>query len=158
MDIGQEDWTTINQVFFLSHTKYFYLVSIPFLSRNPNSLFLIYLNLRILKSCLLFTPALANFKRSNKWYQSKSFSKRFFIPKEWSTKMASFSNNVTTAVMEVHSTNKPPLFDGSNYQFLSNRMTVFMLSYDYKMWDVVIDGLYELMKMKMGSEESKPKL
>ena len=36
----------------------------------------------------------------------------------------------------------PPLFDGSNYQFWSNRMSIFMQSYDYEMWDVVLDGPY----------------
>ena len=33
-----------------------------------------------------------------------------------------------------------------------------MRSYDYEMWDVVLDGPYVLMKTKARSEESEPKL
>ena len=36
-------------------------------------------------------------------------------------------------------------------------MSIFMLSYDYEMWDVVLDGSYVPMKKNMGSEESEPK-
>ena len=57
-----------------------------------------------------------------------------------------------------HSTNRPPLFNGSNYQFWSNCISIFMRSYDYKMWDVVLDGAYVPMKKNEGNEESKPKL
>ena len=37
-------------------------------------------------------------------------------------------------------------------------MSIFMRSYDYEMWDVVMDGPYVLTKKKMGSEELEPKL
>ena len=37
-------------------------------------------------------------------------------------------------------------------------MSIFMQSYDYKMWDVVLDGPYVPMKTKMGSVDLKPKL
>ena len=63
-----------------------------------------------------------------------------------------------TAGVEGHSINRPPLFDGSNYQFWSNLISTFMWSYDYEMWDVVLDGPYVPMKTKAGSEESEPKL
>ena len=33
-----------------------------------------------------------------------------------------------------------------------------MRSYVYKMWDVVLDGLYVPMKTKMGNEDLEPKL
>ena len=72
--------------------------------------------------------------------------------------MASSSNNTTITGMEGHSTNRPPLFDGSNYQFWSYRMSIFMWSYDYKIWDVVMGGPYVAMKKKTRSEESEPKL
>ena len=62
------------------------------------------------------------------------------------------------AGVEGHSTNKPLLFNGPNYQFWSNRMSIFMRSYDYKMWDVVLDGPFVLMKTSTGSEASVPKL
>ena len=59
--------------------------------------------------------------------------------------------------MEGHSTNRSLLFDGSNYQFLSNMMSIYMRSCDYEKWDVVIDGPYVPMKTKKGSEEMEPK-
>ena len=37
-------------------------------------------------------------------------------------------------------------------------MSKFILSYDYKMFYIIMDGLYVSMKSKAGSEESKPKL
>ena len=60
------------------------------------------------------------------------------------------------AGVEGHSTNKPPIFDGSNYQFWSNRISIFMRSYDYEMWDIMLDGLYGPMKTSMGSEALEP--
>ena len=58
------------------------------------------------------------------------------------------------AGVEGHSTNRLFLFDGSNYQFWSNRMSIFMRSYDYEMWDVVLDGPYVPMKTGMGVKAS----
>ena len=37
-------------------------------------------------------------------------------------------------------------------------MSIFMRAYDYEMWDVVLDGLYVLMKTKEGSEALEPKI
>ena len=71
--------------------------------------------------------------------------------------MASSSNS-STVDMKGHSTNRPPLFDGTNYQVWSNKMSVYMRSCDYEMWDVVMDGLYVPTKTKERSEELKPKL
>ena len=71
--------------------------------------------------------------------------------------MASSSNS-SAASMVGHSTNRPPLFDETNYQFWSNRMSVYMRSCDYKMWEVVMDGPYVPTKTKGGSEELDPKL
>ena len=56
--------------------------------------------------------------------------------------MASSSNNTMTVGVEGHSTNRPPLFDRSNYQFWSNRMSIFMRSYDYEMWECVGWSIY----------------
>ena len=72
--------------------------------------------------------------------------------------MASFSINTVAAGVEGHSTNRPPLFDGSNYQFWRNRMSIFMRAYDYDMWDVVHDGPYIPMKTKTESEAMEPKI
>ena len=71
--------------------------------------------------------------------------------------MASSSNS-SAAGMEGHSTNKPPLFDGINYEFWSNRMSIYMRSCDYKMWEVVMDDPYVPTKTKGRSEELEPKL
>ena len=57
-----------------------------------------------------------------------------------------------------HSINRPPLFDGLNYQFWSNRVSIFMRSYDYEIWDVVLDGLYVPMTTGTRVEASIPKL
>ena len=72
--------------------------------------------------------------------------------------MASSSINTLATGVEGHSTNKPLLFDGLNYQFWSNHMSIFMRAYDYKLWDVVLDGPYVLMKIKAGSEALEPKI
>ena len=72
--------------------------------------------------------------------------------------MASSSTNTMVAGVERHSINRPHLFDGSNYQFWSNRMNIFMRSYDYEMWDIMLDGLYVPMKIGTGVEASVPKL
>ena len=69
----------------------------------------------------------------------------------------SLINTLATDV-ERRSTNRLPLFDGSNYQFWSNRMSIFMRAYDYEMWDVVLDGPYVPMKTKAGSEALEPKV
>ena len=37
-------------------------------------------------------------------------------------------------------------------------MSIYMRLCDYKMWEVVMDGLYVLTKAKEGSEELEPKL
>ena len=72
--------------------------------------------------------------------------------------MVSSSINTLVVDVEWHFTNKPPLFDGSNYQFWSNRMSIFVRTYDYEMWDAVLDGSYVPMKTKAGSEALEPKI
>ena len=66
------------------------------------------------------------------------------------------SSNSTTAGMEGHSINIPPLFDGTNYQFWSNRMSIFMRSFDYEIRDLVMEGLYVPTKSKSTSQELEP--
>ena len=67
------------------------------------------------------------------------------------------SSNSTAASMEGHSINRPPLFDGTNYQFWSNRMSIFMRSFDYEMWDIVMEGPYVPTKSKGTNQELEPK-
>ncbi|WRX23682.1 Integrase [Theobroma cacao] len=45
-------------------------------------------------------------------------------------------------VAEGQLTNKPSLFDGSNYPYWSTRMSIYIKAIDYEMWDVIIDGLF----------------
>ena len=72
--------------------------------------------------------------------------------------MASSSINTLAVGVEGHSTNRPPLFDESNYQFWSNRMSIFMRTYDYEMWDVVLNGPYVPIKTKTRSKALEPKV
>ena len=72
--------------------------------------------------------------------------------------MTSSSINTLATGVEGHSTNRPPLFNGTNYQFWSNHMSIFMRAYDYEMWDVMLDDPYVPMKTKAGSEVLEPKL
>ena len=62
------------------------------------------------------------------------------------------------AGVEGHSINRPPLFDGSNSQFWSNWMSMFIRSYNYEMWNVVLDGPYVPMKKSTGVEALVPKI
>ena len=61
--------------------------------------------------------------------------------------------NSSTTSLEGHSTNKPTLFDGTNYQFWNNRISIYIRSYDYLMWDIVIDDLFVLLRKIKGNEE-----
>ena len=67
------------------------------------------------------------------------------------------SSNSTAVGMEGHSINRPPLFDGNNYQFWSNRMSIFMRSFDYEMWDIVMECPYVPTKSKGTNQELEPK-
>ena len=67
------------------------------------------------------------------------------------------STNSSAASLEGHSTNRPPLFDGTNYQFWNTRMSIFIRSCDYHIWDVVVDGSFVFMRKIRGSGEQVPK-
>ena len=67
--------------------------------------------------------------------------------------MTSSSINTLAAGVEGHSTNRPPLFDGTNYQFWSTRMSIFMRSCNYHMWDVMVDGPFVPIRKIRGSGE-----
>ncbi|EOY16659.1 Uncharacterized protein TCM_035484 [Theobroma cacao] len=43
-------------------------------------------------------------------------------------------------VAKRQSTNRQPLFDGSNYPYWSTRMSIYIRPIDYEMWDVITDG------------------
>ena len=68
------------------------------------------------------------------------------------------SSNFSIVGMKSHSTNRPPLFDGTNYQFWSKRMSIYMRSCDYKIWKVFMDDPNVPTKIKRESGELEPKL
>ena len=41
---------------------------------------------------------------------------------------------------EGHSTNRPPLFNGTNYSYWKARMRIFIQASDYELWGVIING------------------
>ncbi|KAL5543486.1 hypothetical protein UlMin_007270 [Ulmus minor] len=47
---------------------------------------------------------------------------------------------------EGNSTTRPPLFNGNNYGYWNARMTIFLQSMDYELWDVIEKGPYIPMK------------
>ncbi|KAL5538418.1 hypothetical protein UlMin_045573 [Ulmus minor] len=47
---------------------------------------------------------------------------------------------------EGNSTTRPPLFNGNNYGYWKARMTIFLQSMDYELWDVIEKGPYIPMK------------
>jgi hypothetical protein len=49
--------------------------------------------------------------------------------------------------LEGYSTNRPPLFDGTNYNYWKIRMTIFIQSIDCNVWEVIEFGPYKLTKV-----------
>ena len=41
---------------------------------------------------------------------------------------------------EGYSTSKPPLFDGTNYDYWKNQMMIFLQAIDYNMWEINKEG------------------
>ncbi|EOX99913.1 Uncharacterized protein TCM_008921 [Theobroma cacao] len=60
-------------------------------------------------------------------------------------------------VVEGQSTNRPPLFDGSNYPYWSTRMSIYIRAIDYEMWDVIIDGPFIPSTLSVVTNELMPK-
>ena len=60
-----------------------------------------------------------------------------------------------TAPLEGLSTSKPPFFDGSNYTYWKNRMRVFMLANEPRVWLVTMNGPHVPMKSVDGVEMPK---
>jgi len=47
-------------------------------------------------------------------------------------------------IAEGGSSNRPPLFDGSNYYFWKSKMELFLRSQDNDMWAAITDGDFVL--------------
>ncbi|WRX14564.1 hypothetical protein QQP08_007051 [Theobroma cacao] len=60
-------------------------------------------------------------------------------------------------VAEGQSTNRRPLFDGSNYLYWSTRMSIYIRAIDYEMWDIIIDGLLIPLTLNVVTNELMPK-
>ncbi|VFQ98497.1 unnamed protein product [Cuscuta campestris] len=56
------------------------------------------------------------------------------------------SRMFNAGVTEGQSTTRPPLFDGTNYSYLKERMRIFIQSNDYKLWLIVKNGCGVPMK------------
>ncbi|GAV78593.1 DUF4219 domain-containing protein/UBN2 domain-containing protein [Cephalotus follicularis] len=41
---------------------------------------------------------------------------------------------------ESQNISKPPFFDGNNYSYWKAKMTIFIQSLDYNLWDLIVDG------------------
>ncbi|WRX29158.1 hypothetical protein QQP08_021645 [Theobroma cacao] len=62
-----------------------------------------------------------------------------------------------TIVAEGQSTNRPSLFDGSNYPYWSTRMSIYIRAIDYEMWDVITDGPFMPLTVNVVTNELMPK-
>ena len=58
---------------------------------------------------------------------------------------------------EGHSTSRPPLFDGTNYDYWKNRMMIFLQAIDDDMWEIIEEGATIPMKEQDGKQVPKPK-
>ena len=50
--------------------------------------------------------------------------------------MASSNNNM----VEGQSINRPPFFDGLNYNYWKCRMVIYLKSINFELWDIVVNG------------------
>ncbi|XVF30475.1 hypothetical protein REPUB_Repub16aG0061200 [Reevesia pubescens] len=66
--------------------------------------------------------------------------------------MASSSSTPSNEILKRHSTNRPPLFDGTNYQFWSTRIVVYIQACDMDMWDIIMKGLFIFTKKNEANE------
>ena len=60
-------------------------------------------------------------------------------------------------VAEGQSTNRPPLFDGSNYPYWGTRISIYIRAIDYEMWDVITDGCFIPSTLNIVTNEMIPK-
>ncbi|EOY08386.1 Uncharacterized protein TCM_022758 [Theobroma cacao] len=60
-------------------------------------------------------------------------------------------------VAEGQSTNRPPLFDDSNYPYWSTRMSIYIRAINYEMWDVITDGTFMPSTVNVVTNELMPK-
>ncbi|XVE98737.1 hypothetical protein REPUB_Repub03eG0133800 [Reevesia pubescens] len=66
--------------------------------------------------------------------------------------MASSSSVLSNGILEGHATNRPPLFDGTNYQFWSTTIAVYIQACDVDMWDIIMEGSFISTKKNEANE------
>ena len=60
-----------------------------------------------------------------------------------------------TSLAEGQSTNRPPLFNGSNYTYWKARMKIFIQILDYDMWSIIVNRPHTPTKIIDGVESIK---
>ncbi|XVF02159.1 hypothetical protein REPUB_Repub04eG0152000 [Reevesia pubescens] len=66
--------------------------------------------------------------------------------------MSSSSLASSNGILEGHVTNRPPLFNGTNYQFWSTRIAIYIQACDMDMWDIIMEGLFIPTKKNEANE------
>ena len=66
------------------------------------------------------------------------------------------ATQVGTSLAEGQSTNRPPLFNGSNYTYWKARIKIFIQALDYDMWSIIVNGPHTPTKIIDGVESTKP--
>ena len=65
------------------------------------------------------------------------------------------ATQVGTSLAERQSTNRPSLFNGSNYTYWKARMKIFIQILDYDMWSIIVNGPHTPTKIIDGVESTK---
>ena len=50
------------------------------------------------------------------------------------------ATNIGNSLGEGQSTNRPPSFNGTNYNYWKNRMRIYVQSVDYDLWRIIVNG------------------
>ena len=66
------------------------------------------------------------------------------------------ATNTTTSYMEGHSTNRPPLFNGTSFAYWKNRMRIYIQSIDYDLWMTIQNGPHIPRKPVYVIETARP--
>ena len=63
---------------------------------------------------------------------------------------------MSTSLAEGQSTNRPPLFTGTNYAYWKARMKIYIKAVDFQLWKVILKGPYISMVKIYGVDVPKP--
>ena len=66
------------------------------------------------------------------------------------------ATQVDASLAEGQSTNRPPLFNGSNYTYWKARIKIFIQILDYDMWSIIVNGSHIPTKLIDGMSLPKP--